>query len=285
MTHRALTTALRVAGRRPVPLGPLGLLVPGDKGVRVKDLDPQGTARLVYRPGRMRPHMANVQKRTARFLALEQLLWILRHHDVQCVLDVGANTGQFATRLRRAGYRGRIESFEPVPETAAQLRRRSQGDPLWRVHEVALGDEDGTATINVTPGTLSSLLAPSRYGRSWSQKLRQVRQQEIQVRRLEGLWDEVVGPGAGPVFMKLDTQGFDLHAFRGAGYHVEDLVGLQSEAALLTIYEGMPRLPEVLVEYGRAGFETAGIYTISLDRRTLRVIEVDLLMVRPGPDG
>ena len=91
---------------------------------------------------------------------------------IDLILDVGANTGQFATRLRQAGYRGRIESFEPVPETVAVLRKAARDDPRWRVHELALGEEDGTAVINVTPGTLSSLLAPSEYGRSWSRKMR-----------------------------------------------------------------------------------------------------------------
>lgn len=284
---RASTAAFRLLGRETVPLGEVGRLVTPRSGggrVRTARLDRSGAAHLVYRPRLMRTRIHEVQKRTAKLLALEQLLWILRERDVQVVLDVGANTGQFAVRLRRAGYRGRIESFEPVPETAAALREAANEDPRWRVHELALGEEDGTAVINVTPGTLSSLLAPSEYGRQWSRKMRQVREQEIQVRRLDSLWDEVVGADAGAVFLKMDTQGFDLQAFRGAGERVAELAGLQSEAALLTLYEGMPRLPELLAEYEAAGFDTSGIYTISVERPTQRVIEVDLLMVR-RPSG
>jgi hypothetical protein len=42
----------------------------------------------------------------------------------------------------------------------------------------------------------------------------------------------------------------------------------------------MPRLPEVLAEYEAAGFEISGLFPITRDRHTLRVIEFDAMLVR-----
>jgi FkbM family methyltransferase len=228
-----------------------------------------------------REHMQPVQRALSGYLSEEQLVWILDRLGINCVLDVGANIGQFGHRIRDGGYTGRIVSFEPVPRYAEKLRETADADHDWQVHQCALGDETGTATINVTPGPLSSLLEPSEFGREWSDKLNDVTQEEIEIRRLEDVLDDAGAGIENPrYFLKLDTQGFDLQAFRGAGDRIKDILGMQSEVACLTLYAGMPRLPEVLAEYEAAGFEISGLFPITRDRHTLRVIEFDAMLVR-----
>ena len=77
---------------------------------------------------------------------------MLRELNVNCVLDVGANEGQYGQRLREAGYAGRIVSFEPLEVHVAPLRERAAADHNWKVFACALGDSDGEAEINVAPG-------------------------------------------------------------------------------------------------------------------------------------
>ena len=58
-----------------------------------------------------------------------QLAFTLERQAIDAVVDVGANAGQYAARLRAAGWRGPILSIEPIPElrdvspTSAVLRR------------------------------------------------------------------------------------------------------------------------------------------------------------------
>ena len=73
---------------------------------------------------------------------------------------------------------------------------------------------------------------------------------EVEVRRLDGLFDEAVAGVANPrVYLKLDTQGFDLKAFAGAGHRTADLVGMQSEVSQVPLYDGMPHLTDQLAIY------------------------------------
>ena len=52
-----------------------------------------------------------------------QLVATLERQAVDAVIDVGANLGQYATRLREAGWRGPVLSIEPIPELRAALAR------------------------------------------------------------------------------------------------------------------------------------------------------------------
>jgi FkbM family methyltransferase len=239
--------------------------------------------RLLLRTGvaRRRPHL--LQRRLSEYLVREQVAWVLRATRVNCVLDVGANVGQYAQALRAAGYRGRIVSFEPVAGALAALRRAAAADPEWHVMPYALGSRDGTAEIHADPKTLSSLLPASEFGREWSSRLGGPATETIEVRRLDSVLGEVTA-GLRPVraFLKLDTQGFDLEAFRGASGVLDSVVAMQSEVALVPLYDGMPRLPEQLAAYEAEGFEAAGMFQVSRDLPTLRVIEFDLVMVRPA---
>src|SRR5512134_826462 len=79
---------------------------------------------------------------------------------IDCVLDVGANIGQFHEFLRlHVGYTGCVVSFEPVREMVERLRDAARADAAWTVHPIALGERDGSAEIAVmVERTLSSML-------------------------------------------------------------------------------------------------------------------------------
>jgi FkbM family methyltransferase len=233
----------------------------------------------------VRRHPRAYQKALIAHLHTEQLAAVLRKLEVNVVLDVGANRGQFAQLLRRIGYTGRIVSYEPVSTNLVQLRAAASSDPQWLVECFALGDVEGTAEINVSPGAanLSSLLPSTAFGRERFANLRgEVSATEtIQVRRLDAVFDRAVrGVDVPRVFLKLDTQGYDLVALAGAGECADDVVALQSEVSCIAIYDGMPHLTEQIAAYEEAGFTVAGMYPVSRDRSGLAVIEFDLLAVR-----
>ena len=218
-----------------------------------------------------------------RHLGEEHVGTLLKKLDVNVVLDVGANQGQYGTALRAAGYTGRIVSFEPVPATAEILEERAAQDPDWIVHRCALGDAETTLDIHVGvgQGRLSSLLPASDFGKEWNPRIDASTTVAVPVKRLDGLLDELVAGIDEPrIYLKLDTQGFDLQAFAGAGDRVDDLLAMQSEVSMVPLYEGMPHFTEQLATYERAGFELTGMFPVIRDGRTMRVIEFDAMMVR-----
>jgi FkbM family methyltransferase len=230
-----------------------------------------------------------LDKQVGKLFGERHVAWLLRAYRVDCVLDVGANRGQYGQSLRRHGYAGHIVSFEPVPQFHEALATASAEDDKWTVHHVALGSAEGTVPMRVQH-SFSSVLTSSEYGKQRFEVLRNNADNdliEVPLRRLDELLDEVLAPviASGVVspriYLKLDTQGFDLEVFRGLGGRINDVVAMQSEVALLPIYENMPRMPEALATYEAAGFEVTGMYPVSREADG-RVIEYDAVMVRSG---
>lgn len=222
-----------------------------------------------------------MHKEAQDYLAARHVASVLDHYRVNCVFDVGGNIGQYGKQLRKQGFTGRIVSFEPVAATAEKLRRVAEKDPEWFVYNTALGREDRTDSINVVYGSMSSLLEPTDFGNTRYKRFKNTNSEDISVRRLDGIMDEALEGIDDPrPYLKLDTQGYDLEAYAGAGKRVEDFIGLQSEVALMQIYEGMPRMVESINTYEADGFEVTGMYPVTREQKTGRVLEFDCVMVR-----
>jgi FkbM family methyltransferase len=230
--------------------------------------------------------LARSQRARNRVVSVGSIEYILQRRQifqdfaVDLVLDVGANTGQFAHDLR-AFYHGDLISFEPVSAAFHQLVGKTSRDPRWKVCQFALGSQTSTQTINVSQRTeLSSFLKTSAYGAGrFGEHAATTGQEVVSVRRLDDVLDEIVPDCARRrIFLKMDTQGYDLEVFKGLGNKLPHVVALQSEVSLIPIYEGMPHWTDAIASYERAGFGVAGLFPITLD--ACRVIEFDCLMVR-----
>jgi FkbM family methyltransferase len=191
---------------------------------------------------------------------------LLKRLQVDCVLDVGANEGQYASELRLIGYRGTIISFEPSPRSFERLSSKSEGDPQWHVFDFALGSESGDAEFNrMKESVYDSLRKPTieetRHHAVCNQVVERV---TVRVERLDTLFPGLKRRfGFTRPFLKTDAQGFDLEVFRGAEFIHGELAGLQCELALKRLYEGAPLMSDVLPEYERANFVLAGLFAVN----------------------
>lgn len=210
-----------------------------------------------------------------------QVARLLRHHRVDAVLDVGANTGQYAAALRAGGYDGRIESFEPIGELHRRLLRQCAGDLRWTAWHCALGEHAGPATINVAgnAGASSSLLPMLEQHVEAAPGAVYVRTERIEVNRLDALWERLAGPGE-RVFLKLDVQGFERHVLAGAGARVADCVGLQLEVSLVPLYEGGMLFREATDWAEDNGFALMQVLPGFTDGRSGRMLQCDMVLFR-----
>ena len=201
---------------------------------------------------------------------------------VSTVLDVGANQGQFGRSLRdECGFRGSVVSFEPFPDSRRILEEASARDPLWLVKPFALGDSNAQIDLQTFERSEWNSLLPPDSARlaSVGRALVSTGSVSVAVRRLDGIWNECVGPDE-VVFLKSDTQGHDLSVLAGAAGHLEDVQGLLLEASIVPFYEGEPTLSEMVLEVAAHGFSPTGFFPVARSKHSLALTTVDICFIR-----
>ena len=170
---------------------------------------------------------------------------LLTQLGVRTVLDVGANQGQYGTWLRRIGYTGRIVSFEPMAEPFTLLSRAAATDPAWSALRMAAGAEEGRVSMHVTANSVSSsLLAPTNEQVAAAPESAEVRREDVDVRRLDDVVTDI--DVTGPVWLKIDTQGFEQQVLDGSSRLLEQVAAVQCEVSLTELYEGQADYLSVL---------------------------------------
>jgi len=223
------------------------------------------------------------QHRLSRVAAMGHLRDLLEKHKIECVLDVGANVGQFGKSLRKLGYAGRIISFEPMDRARSELERVAAVDSNWEVFALALGRERAELRLQIFADDTFSSLHDLRGEASavFGHYVEKTGTQTVRVERLDDLWSRLFGGRATtPVLLKSDTQGHDLEVLQGAEQSLREVAAVLSEASIERIYENSPTLAELAAYLERQGFRASGYYPFSHRADSLAMIELDAFFVR-----
>ena len=170
---------------------------------------------------------------------LAYLETFMQRQRIDTILDVGANTGQFGWEMRRAGYDGRIISFEPLSGAHADLTLRARQDPLWTVApRIALGSEEGEIAIHVSGfSPASSVLPICDWYREASPEVESVGTETVPCRRLDTVAPPYLKNGNRSL-LKLDVQGYEKQVLDGATNVLQLFAGVYLELSLEPLYKG-----------------------------------------------
>ena len=203
---------------------------------------------------------------------------LMAHHKIGLVVDIGAAGGSYGRALRKAGYSGRIISFEPLPKPFGLLKAAASKDHAWSIHEVALGAVREQRAINLAANsdsssfraTLASLVSAAPHASF-------VGEVSVQVERLDDLIQ--IRP-EDRAFLKVDVQGFEDEVLAGGKNALQSCVGVQLELSLQPLYEGSPTNLEMISAMKSYGFDLALIEPGFREPSTQRLLQMDGVFFR-----
>lgn len=169
---------------------------------------------------------------------------ILQTLEPECLLDVGANRGQFSLMTRLVHSTIPIHAFEPLPSEGAVYQNIFKSHPKITLHSIALGEKEGTAEIHVSHradsssllpiGELQSKLFPSTY---------EVGMVQVRVGVLDKMPE--IWRSYRRCLLKLDVQGFELAVLRGSREALKHCAYVYAECSDVPLYTGQALYPEV----------------------------------------
>lgn len=202
----------------------------------------------------------------------------MKRWSTDLVIDVGANVGQYASKLRREGFKGQILSVEPLPDAFIRLQQAMNSDVNWQGVNAAAGPCRTTMTLNVSADSVcSSLLSPSQVLLDAIPSAKIVQAITVDVIPL----DELDYPKFASMWLKLDVQGFEKQALEGARSILKRVRVLELELGLKPSYNASYTVEDAIPDLQAMGFSLVSIGRGVSDPNSGQLIDADMLFERP----
>lgn len=191
-----------------------------------------------------------------------QQAWYLKKlfkmYDIDLVVDVGGNIGQYASFIRnKVSYKGKIITVEPMPFAATELKQKFKGDKNWSLEQCAISNEETTAEFNILKGhQMSSLSTPTSDSSDAMVGLQEIVEKiTVKVKTLDAIFGEhPFAKESKNIYLKLDIQGHELAAMEGCKHSLNKIVALQAEFNVISIYENSIKYYVLMKEMEDRGY-------------------------------
>lgn len=185
----------------------------------------------------------------------------LRTRPIRTVIDVGANTGQFAKKISGVFPNAKTYCFEPLPEPYAALEKwaKTQNGRVVPFN-FAVGDKESEVEMFLheehTPS--SSLLATTKLNEHYYPFTKEQRRVLVRQATLDTALKESRVKLAGDILIKLDVQGYEDRVIAGAPEIFSKASACILEVCLDKLYEGQANFTELLLMLDGRGYQYVG---------------------------
>lgn len=206
---------------------------------------------------------------------------MIKSQNINVVLDIGANAGQFGSELRSFGYKGKIVSFEPLPDAHQNLTKKAQHDDDWLVHErCAVGSHAGNIDIQVAGNSVSSsalpMLASHLKSAPQSEYTHTVKADMITLDSIHAQYCS----NNDAVLIKIDTQGYEWQVLDGALASLQACKGVLIELSLVPLYESQRLWLDIHDRLKAMNFALYNLQPAFIDEHTGRTLQFDGIFIK-----
>ena len=210
-----------------------------------------------------------------------QIIAAMRKVDIDVLIDIGANIGQFSSEIRSKGYTGKIISFEPLTSAREILINKAAKDRNWIIHDrVAIGDQNGFVDINISKNSYSSSILPMlKTHLDASINSEYIGKEKTQIITLDSVADNYLDKDSN-CFLKIDTQGYETQVLNGAPKILSKAKGVLCELSLVKLYDGQDLWRDMITRFEKEGYILWSLQRGFTDKKNGRTLQINGIFLR-----
>lgn len=210
-------------------------------------------------------------------LASEKILLSVKNYvpALNTIIDVGANSGQFAIAASKIYSSVNIYSFEALPSLLSTLENNTKQIKNIKIFNYALGDIKGDIEFFQNDYSLaSSALEIHKNQTDLFPQTGGVKKIKIKSERLDDIINEMILDS--PVLLKLDVQGYEKKVLSGAVQSMKKIDYLLFETSFTPMYNAEPLFDEMNTFVKELGFEIVAPVGI-FQSTDMKILQMDVL--------
>ncbi len=204
--------------------------------------------------------------------------WIYAR-NITAVLDIGANTGQYALAISKILPESKIYSFEPIKKCYDDLIINTEKLNI-ETFNFALGENEYETEINVSSHSpSSSLLRMTDLHKKLYSHTKNFTVEKISVKALDQIAHDL-NISKENYLVKIDAQGFEDKIIKGGYNTIKNAQIIQVEMTYQELYEGQPLFDNIYQVLNEMGFDFSGNISQVYNPDTGELVYSDSIFLR-----
>lgn len=198
---------------------------------------------------------------------------------IDTVLDIGANTGQFAKTILALLPNAKIYSFEPLPDCFEELNNFAIKNDSTKAFNVGIGAESGMMSFERNESSQSSsflkMTDTHKIAFPFTEKSTTV---EVKITRLDDIAQEINLSES--LLIKIDVQGYEDKVLLGGKATIDKAKVVIVETSFVQLYESQPLFDDIYRTFREWEFSFLGMVEQIVDPKTGQILQGDAIFIK-----
>lgn len=203
--------------------------------------------------------------------------------NIDTILDIGANIGQFTKTMTCLFPHARIYCFEPLPDCFESLKELSLSNSNIEALNIGVGAESGILPFEKNTFSASSsflqMTGNLKQAFPFADNSNTV---EVNIARLDDIVKDI--KLGNRILVKIDVQGYEDKVLIGGESAIKQAAILVIETSFQSLYESQPLFKDIFLTLDKWGFYFVGMLDQLSDPKTGELLQGDAIFVNSRLD-